>query len=264
MMSLGDLCALVAGRVPLVIELKSHFDGNRKLAARMAEVLASYRRPRVSGMSFDPDQAMALRNDAAIAARGYRRAGLWSQPTGRRRHAGPAPGHARSAPRLPHPAAFHRLLRRRPAGGCALSPVTFSVCSLLAWTVRTWEQRATRRTLCQPDDFRGFCAGNLMNFRALEVTGGNATSLQEIALKGSPWAMADRNPVTGFKTSMDLSEITLKPSRPSARLRLRTGTPVPIRRRSGTLDGLDTLAAARSPKDSAPKSGIGYNPFVSP
>ncbi|WP_283397372.1 glycerophosphodiester phosphodiesterase family protein, partial [Acinetobacter baumannii] len=26
MMSLGDLCAMVAGRVPLVIEVKSHFD----------------------------------------------------------------------------------------------------------------------------------------------------------------------------------------------------------------------------------------------
>src|SRR5882757_9473503 len=31
MMSLGDLCTLVAGRVPLVIEVKSHFDGDRKL-----------------------------------------------------------------------------------------------------------------------------------------------------------------------------------------------------------------------------------------
>ena len=60
MMSLGDLCALVAGRVPLVIEVKSHFDGDRKLVARMAEVLASYRGPAV-GMSFDPDQVLALR-----------------------------------------------------------------------------------------------------------------------------------------------------------------------------------------------------------
>ena len=59
-MSLGDLCALVAGRVPLVIEVKSHFDGDRKLVARMAEVLASYRGP-VAGMSFDPDQVLALR-----------------------------------------------------------------------------------------------------------------------------------------------------------------------------------------------------------
>src|SRR6266508_2309261 len=36
MMSLGDLCALVAGRVPLVIEVKSHFDGDRRLVTRMA------------------------------------------------------------------------------------------------------------------------------------------------------------------------------------------------------------------------------------
>src|SRR6195952_3236622 len=34
MMSLGDLCALVNGRVPLVIEVKSHFDGDRRLVKR--------------------------------------------------------------------------------------------------------------------------------------------------------------------------------------------------------------------------------------
>src|SRR6201995_6145269 len=60
MMTLTDLCTLVAGRVPLVIEVKSHFDGDRKLVARMAEVLSSYAGPAV-GMSFDPDQVMALR-----------------------------------------------------------------------------------------------------------------------------------------------------------------------------------------------------------
>src|SRR5271166_5143149 len=60
MMTLGDLCALVAGRVPLVIELKSHFDADRRLVSRMAEVLASYAGPAV-GMSFDPDHVMALR-----------------------------------------------------------------------------------------------------------------------------------------------------------------------------------------------------------
>src|SRR6266853_2092973 len=31
MMSFGDLCALVQGRVPLLIEVKSHFDGDRRL-----------------------------------------------------------------------------------------------------------------------------------------------------------------------------------------------------------------------------------------
>ena len=60
MMTLADLCTLVAGRVPLVIEVKSHFDGDRKLVQRMAEVLSSYKGPAV-GMSFDPDQVIALR-----------------------------------------------------------------------------------------------------------------------------------------------------------------------------------------------------------
>src|SRR5579883_557508 len=60
MMTLADLCDLVAGRVPLVIEVKSSFDGDRKLVQRMAEALSSYQGPAV-GMSFDPDQVMALR-----------------------------------------------------------------------------------------------------------------------------------------------------------------------------------------------------------
>src|SRR6202035_465076 len=69
MMSLADLCALVQGRVPLVIEVKSHFDGDRKLVRRMAEVLAAYSGPAVA-MSFDPDQVMALRELMAERPRG--------------------------------------------------------------------------------------------------------------------------------------------------------------------------------------------------
>src|SRR6202163_962688 len=69
MMSLGDLCALVQGRVPLVIEVKSHFDGDRKLVARMTEVLASYSGP-AAGMSFDPDQVLALREKMPKLPRG--------------------------------------------------------------------------------------------------------------------------------------------------------------------------------------------------
>src|ERR1700704_3108298 len=69
MMSLGDLCALVRGRVPLVIEVKSHFDGDRKLVTRMAEVLGAYSGPAV-GMSFDPDQVQALRENMPARPRG--------------------------------------------------------------------------------------------------------------------------------------------------------------------------------------------------
>jgi glycerophosphoryl diester phosphodiesterase len=60
MMSLADLCALVRSRVPIVIEVKSHFDGERRLVTRMAEVLGRYSGP-AAGMSFDPGQVQALR-----------------------------------------------------------------------------------------------------------------------------------------------------------------------------------------------------------
>src|SRR3984885_11064504 len=60
MVSLADLCILVGGRVPIIVEVKSHFDHDRRLVKRMAEVLTSYSGP-VAGMSFDPDQVVALR-----------------------------------------------------------------------------------------------------------------------------------------------------------------------------------------------------------
>ena len=52
-LTLGELCDLVAGRATLVIELKSRFDGDRRLVQRAAAVLASYAGP-VAVMSFDP------------------------------------------------------------------------------------------------------------------------------------------------------------------------------------------------------------------
>ena len=54
MITLGELCDLTAGRVPLVVEIKSHFDGDRQLVRRVVEVLDAYSGPAVV-MSFDPD-----------------------------------------------------------------------------------------------------------------------------------------------------------------------------------------------------------------
>ena len=45
-MTLGELCDLVAGRVTAVIEIKSRFDGDLRLARRAAEVLEGYTRAR--------------------------------------------------------------------------------------------------------------------------------------------------------------------------------------------------------------------------
>ena len=69
MMTLGELCDLVAGRVTLLIELKGSFAGNSALAARTAKVLAGTRAP-VAVMSFDPGLIAAFRGFAPTLARG--------------------------------------------------------------------------------------------------------------------------------------------------------------------------------------------------
>jgi glycerophosphoryl diester phosphodiesterase len=69
MITVGDLCDLVSGRVPLVIELKSHHDGDRRLVARAAEVLSGYSGP-AALMSFDAAQIVALRDIAPALPRG--------------------------------------------------------------------------------------------------------------------------------------------------------------------------------------------------
>lgn len=68
-LTLNELCELVAGRVPLVIELKSRFDGDMRLVARAAEVLAGYGGP-VALMSFDPAPIARLREIAPALTRG--------------------------------------------------------------------------------------------------------------------------------------------------------------------------------------------------
>jgi glycerophosphoryl diester phosphodiesterase len=140
MMSLGDLCALVKGRVPLVIEVKSHFDGDRKLVARMAEVLASYSGP-VAGMSFDPDQVLALREKipelprGIVAERSYDEAD-WPEATPARRR---DMLHLRHAFRTrPNFVAFW--VNQLPAPAPWIARNLF-VLPLLTWTVRTPEQR---------------------------------------------------------------------------------------------------------------------------
>jgi glycerophosphoryl diester phosphodiesterase len=69
MMTLPDLCDLVGGHVTLLVELKSRFDGDGVLAARVAEILAGYRGP-AAPMSFDPMQLTVLRHKAPRLARG--------------------------------------------------------------------------------------------------------------------------------------------------------------------------------------------------
>jgi glycerophosphoryl diester phosphodiesterase len=68
-LTLGELCDLVAGRTTLVLELKRGPGGDRRLAARVAQVLAGARGP-VAAMSFDPDLIEPLRHAAPNLPRG--------------------------------------------------------------------------------------------------------------------------------------------------------------------------------------------------
>ena len=155
MMTLAELCALVAGRTPLVIEVKSHFDGDRRLVMRMAEVLSSYQGPAV-GMSFDPDQVVALRElipsrPRGIVAERYYTAQGWPEAS---------PAQRRDMTHLRHCfhtrpdfVAFH--VHELPSPAPWLARNLFG-CPLLTWTVRTPEQRARAARYADQMIFEGF------------------------------------------------------------------------------------------------------------
>jgi glycerophosphoryl diester phosphodiesterase len=155
MMTLGDLCDLIAGRVPLVIEVKSVFDGDRRLVKRMAEVLSSYKGPAV-GMSFDPDQVMALhelipsRPRGIVAERHYT-AQDWPEASPAQRH---EMTHLRHFFRTrPDFVAYY--VNELPSLAPWFARNVFR-CPLLTWTVRTPAQRARAAQYADQMIFEGF------------------------------------------------------------------------------------------------------------
>jgi glycerophosphoryl diester phosphodiesterase len=155
MISLGDLCVLVNGRVPLMIEVKSHFDGDRKLVTRMAEVLRGYPGP-AAVMSFDPDQVLALRDliperpRGIIAQRDYDD-DYWTKLTPAQRD---GMRHLRHAFRTrPHFVSFW--VEQLPAPAPWIARNIFGL-PLLAWTIRTPEQRERAARYADQIVFEGF------------------------------------------------------------------------------------------------------------
>lgn len=67
--TLAELLAQVKGQVPLVIEIKSLWDGDERLARRAVDLLAHYEGP-FCLMSFDPDVIDAVRRMAPHIIRG--------------------------------------------------------------------------------------------------------------------------------------------------------------------------------------------------
>lgn len=155
MMSFSDLCALVDGRVPLMIEVKSHFDGDRKLVARMAQALAGYSGP-AAVMSFDPDQVLALRRTIPDRPRGIIAQANYDDPYWYKLTPEQRRGmlHLRHAFRTrPHFVAFW--VNQLPAPAPWIARNVFGL-PLLTWTVRTAEQRERAARYADQMIFEGF------------------------------------------------------------------------------------------------------------
>jgi glycerophosphoryl diester phosphodiesterase len=155
MITVGDLCDLVAGRVTLVIELKGRFDGDRRLVARAAEVLARYAGP-AALMSFDPAEIAALRAIAPGLPRGMvaeRRYGYpaWDEVPAASKRAMTYFGHALHT--RPHFIAYS--IKDLPAAIPCVARNIFGL-PLLTWTVRTDADRQRAARCADQMIFEGF------------------------------------------------------------------------------------------------------------
>jgi glycerophosphoryl diester phosphodiesterase len=153
--TLGELCDFVAGRTPLVIELKSRFDGDLRLARRAAEVLKNYAGP-AALMSFDSEPIAALRKIApglprGIVAERHYEDNEWRELSASRKRALAFLLHA---PRTrPNFVAYH--VKDLPSPGPWLARHVFGL-PLLTWTVRTEQDRQQARTWANQMIFEGF------------------------------------------------------------------------------------------------------------
>ena len=139
--TLAELLALVGGRVPLVLELKSPWNGDTQLARKVADRLAGYEGP-VAVMSFDPDLVAALKDHAPglprviVAERRYIHP-YWNFLTAnKKRYLGLLLHLLRTKPHFVAYAQFDT-----PAIAPLIARYAFGM-PLLSWTVRTEKERA--------------------------------------------------------------------------------------------------------------------------
>jgi hypothetical protein len=155
MITLGELCDLVAGRAALVIELKSRFDDDLRLVRRAADVLSRYSGP-AAVMSFDPVPIAALREISPglprgmVAERHYRHH-EWDRlpPAAKRRLS--YFGHALTT----RPQFVAYAVSDLPSAVPTIARRLFGL-PLLTWTVRTTADREKAARYADQMIFEGF------------------------------------------------------------------------------------------------------------
>ena len=155
MMTLGELCDLVGGRVAMLVELKSRFDGDARLPLRVAAVLDGYKGP-AAPMSFDPRQLAVLRQTSPRLPRGivaakYRPHPYWDLMPLWMRH-----GMAYLLTALTvRPQFVAYAVADLPALAPLLARHVFGL-PLLTWAVRTEAERQTAKRWADQMIFEGF------------------------------------------------------------------------------------------------------------
>jgi glycerophosphoryl diester phosphodiesterase len=155
MLTLTELCDLIGGRAVLLPELKSRFDGDDRLAARVAALLSGHKGP-VAPMSFDPVQLQILRQKAPKLPRGvvaaqYKPHPYWDQMPPRLRY-----GMGSLLPSVPARPQFVAYMNDNLP---ALAPwlARHILClPLIAWVVRTQAQRQLAARYADQVIFEGF------------------------------------------------------------------------------------------------------------
>lgn len=155
MLTLREACELVDRRATLLVELKSRFDGDRRLPTRVADVLTAYDGP-AAPMSFDPWQVAAVRHKApqlicGIVAAKYRPHPYWDRMPFWMQH-----GMGYLVTGLPARAQF---VAYAVADLPALAPLAarhvFGL-PLLTWAVRTEAERSIAARFADQMIFEGF------------------------------------------------------------------------------------------------------------
>jgi len=157
MLDLPELLGLTAGRVPLLIEIKSEWDApDLRFLKAIADAAAAYRGP-IALMSFDPSVMTAVRELAPAVPRGIV-SGQFLADCWWRDKLGPERAYSlthllESGPATPDFYAYDITALPTP-----VTRFTREVLGLplLAWTVRTEEQRATAARWADAPIFEGY------------------------------------------------------------------------------------------------------------
>ena len=152
--TLAELLETVAGKVPLVIELKSNWDGNRRLESAVVPILAAYDGPAVV-MSFDPDSMLVMQwllptMPRGIVADRYTDLDDWGALSPRQRFS------LRNLSAVPKVGASFVSYDLNGLPSYAPSKVRANGLPLITWTVRTPEQAAKAKLYTDQITFEGF------------------------------------------------------------------------------------------------------------